>query len=359
MPFSWKATNRLMGRALLWLTLALPFVPALVLSWPGRWFVFDVIAQISNVFIWFGLFWTLVILFLRRWRFAMIAGAGTFLSLAAYATVVKPVRVPPVDPAPQSQRLRIVSFNAYVPFVSDHSLFLKWALAHDPDVIAIVEGPLVPESCNQILYERGYHPQVIPQRVYGPLWSKWPTRVFREYWDGAPMTPGGVNPFLIEMPNGQPLAISSVHLSSPRRPSSWRWDLDMVQLHYPLLRQVHGRYHLPLVLMGDFNTARSGRVYRELYEQSGLTDAESSFFPSSTWPSNLPGFLGVGIDHCWVSPGVAVTKYEVGPKVASDHRPLFVELHIPPAENPKASHARWHFLPKPPDTRPTTLPAAP
>jgi hypothetical protein len=83
-------------------------------------------------------------------------------------------------------------------------------------------------------------------------------------------------------------------------------------------------------------------------------------YPGATWPSNLPGILGFGIDHCWVSPGVAVTKYEIGPAVLSDHRPLFVELHIPPVLDPKSPRIRWiPSLPPPPSTQPATSPATP
>jgi hypothetical protein len=259
---------------------------------------------------------------------------------------------------PGSQRLRIVSLNAYVPFVDDHHPFVKWALEREPDLIAIVEGPLFPESCNQLLRDRGYTPATIWRREYAPLWSRLPVREFREYWTGASMTPGGVNPFLVEMPDGQQVAICSIHLSSPRRAESWRWDLDMAGFHWPLLRRLHGQAMLPLVLMGDFNTTRAGRLYRELYAECGLTDAETSFFPGSTWPSYLPGVLGFGIDHCWVSPGVAVTRYEIGPNVSSDHLPLFVELAIPPATHETAGRAPPRFpIATQPITKPTTLPA--
>jgi endonuclease/exonuclease/phosphatase (EEP) superfamily protein YafD len=327
---------------------AVTFIPGLVLAFPNRWFVLDLAGQMSNLFIWFGILLTLILVISRNWRRVIVAGIGTIFSLGVYTTVVKPPRVAPTDPVPGSQRLKVVSFNAYVPFVTDHSAFLKWALDHDPDVIIIVEGPLAPESLNQHLRDRGYKSDVVTTRFYAPLWSKHPLRVFREYWDGASMTPGGVNPFLIQMPDGQAVAICSVHLSSPRRPSSWQWDLDMSGFQWPLIRRLHGSWGMPLVLMGDFNTTRAGRLYRELYSKCGLTDAESSMYPQSTWPSNLPGFLGAGIDHCWVSPGVAVTKYEVGPAVLSDHHPLFVELHIPPALNPAAQRISW----SPPATSP-------
>ena len=355
---SWRRKLRYAGRGLLWAALAVPLVPAFVIAWPRRWFVLDLAAHASHWFIYFGLLVAIILFATRRWRHAAVAGAGTMISLIVFASVVKPTRLPEPVPLPGSQRLRIVAFNAYATSVSNHDPFLRWALAQDPHLIAIVDGPLFPATCNQLLRDRGYRLATIWRRGNAPLWSRLPVRVFGEYWTGATMSPGGVNPFLVEMPDGQQVAICSIHLSSPRRPSSWQWDLEMAGFHWPLLRRLHGYAQIPLVLIGDFNTTRAGRLYRELYAQCGLTDAETSFLPGSTWPSYLPGPLGFGIDHCWVSPGIAVTKYEIGPSVLSDHRPLFVELAIPPdlsrVERPTklAPIPTPSTAPAPPSTRP-------
>ena len=334
---------------------AVPVAPTLVLAWPKRPFVLDLAAQASQWFIAFGLLLTVILLATRHWRQAAAGGALTLLSLCVYSAVVKPTRLPEPLPSPGSYRLRIASFNAYVPFVQDHTAFLQWALERNPDLIAIVEGPLTPESCNDVLRDRGYTAVAHHMREYAPLWSRHPVRIFREYWSGAAMTPGGVNPFLIEMPDGQAVAICSMHLSSPRRASSWKWDLDMAEFSWPLLRRLHGHAGLPLVLIGDFNTTRAGRLYRELYATTGLTDAEASFYPGSTWPAYMPGVLGFGIDHCWVSPGVAVTQYEVGPALKSDHRPLFVELAIPPKQDGDYGPTRYTVTTQP-TSRLTTQP---
>src|SRR5688572_27588142 len=202
-----RSSTKRVGGALLWVATALPFVPAAVLAWPRRWFLLDLAAQASNWFIGVGLLLSVLLLASRSWRRAAVAGAGTLLSFCVYSAVVKPSRLPIADPLPASQRLRIVSFNAYTPTISDHSAFLSWALEHDPDLIAIVEGPLMPESCSQRLRDRGYTSVAHPVREYAPLWSRLPVRLFREYWEGATMTPGGVNPFLVEMRDGSAVAI--------------------------------------------------------------------------------------------------------------------------------------------------------
>lgn len=81
----------------------------------------------------------------------------------------------------------------------------------------------------------------------------------------------------------------------------------------------------PLVACGDFNTPPRGRVYAELsahltnaFEQAGagLGLTFSAAFPL------------VRIDHVWLRQAKAVRAF-VPVSMASDHRPLVVEVHLP------------------------------
>jgi len=50
--------------------------------------------------------------------------------------------------------------------------------------------------------------------------------------------------------------------------------------------------------------------------------------------------MGLPVDHCLVSPSVALVSRTVGPDVGSDHRPLLVEFSLPalpPGKNARAS----------------------
>jgi endonuclease/exonuclease/phosphatase family metal-dependent hydrolase len=88
-----------------------------------------------------------------------------------------------------------------------------------------------------------------------------------------------------------------------------------------------------VVLCGDFNAMPSSPVYRRLSER--LDDAQSvlsSHRPRSTFWSRLPA---ARIDHVFVQPSLEVLDIEIPDthlaRVASDHRPLIVELKVPVA----------------------------
>jgi endonuclease/exonuclease/phosphatase (EEP) superfamily protein YafD len=39
--------------------------------------------------------------------------------------------------------------------------------------------------------------------------------------------------------------------------------------------------------------------------------------------------FSIPIDHCFISPSIAVTDVRTGPDVGSDHRPIIVDLRLP------------------------------
>ncbi|GJD77803.1 endonuclease [Methylobacterium gregans] len=90
----------------------------------------------------------------------------------------------------------------------------------------------------------------------------------------------------------------------------------------------------PVVLMGDLNATPWSRAYRRLAGR--LTDARRLAGPGgarsgATFPTRLPLLR---IDHVFVSAGIGVARMEpVGEglaRIASDHRPLRVEILLDP-----------------------------
>lgn len=82
---------------------------------------------------------------------------------------------------------------------------------------------------------------------------------------------------------------------------------------------------LPVVLLGDLNASPWCPYFRKLLKDTGLVDSGRGYGIRPTWPSHNP-LLRIPIDHCLVSPGIAVAHRQVGQYIGSDHYPLIVDL---------------------------------
>jgi len=60
-----------------------------------------------------------------------------------------------------------------------------------------------------------------------------------------------------------------------------------------------------------------------------LPDSRAGRGIQPSWPASLPAALRIPIDHCLVSPGIAVVGRQLGPQVGSHHLPVIVDLAVP------------------------------
>ncbi|MGJ7907581.1 endonuclease/exonuclease/phosphatase family protein [Actinopolyspora sp. H202] len=87
----------------------------------------------------------------------------------------------------------------------------------------------------------------------------------------------------------------------------------------------------PFVLAGDFNSTLNQGPMREL-TSSGCTDVGRTAGTglSTTWPSSLPEFLGITIDHVLVGGSeVSAVDYRTVDISGTDHRGLITEVALP------------------------------
>jgi endonuclease/exonuclease/phosphatase (EEP) superfamily protein YafD len=96
---------------------------------------------------------------------------------------------------------------------------------------------------------------------------------------------------------------------------------------------------LPVVVIGDFNVTPLSPHFTALVERGRLRDAAAGFGWQPTWPSFLP-LLGLRIDHALVSPDIQVNSFARGRVEGSDHRPIIVDLRLPPRGVSALQHRR-------------------
>lgn len=84
----------------------------------------------------------------------------------------------------------------------------------------------------------------------------------------------------------------------------------------------------PALIVGDLNATIWSAPLRELNKKGWI----SATGWRGTWPSALPTWLGIGIDHVLASPqwgAKAVRELRIGPSFDSDHSATFVRLTLP------------------------------
>lgn len=79
------------------------------------------------------------------------------------------------------------------------------------------------------------------------------------------------------------------------------------------------------IVIGDLNRTEGSPHFSRFLKAINLRDSRLGFGRQPSWPSWLRVFR-IAIDHAFVSDDLAVTQRRLGPRVGSDHLPLFLEV---------------------------------
>ncbi len=251
-----------------------------------------------------------------RWAGYVALGVAT---VALNAWYVVPWYLPVERPPAADTDLRVLHANVLVSN-QDSSRFLDLVAERSPDVIVIQELPGAWSTTLQGL-KADYPHQVVEERAdpFGiALLSRYPVR------SSAINAAAPLNLPEIVATIGAPDGDWQVLSAHPMTPVSAAGFANRnLQLHG--LGELASRSPLPLVIVGDLNTSMWGHHYRKFVDAAHLRNAREGFGVRPTWPIFLPVGL-IPIDHVLVSGDVAVTTFETGPGIGSDHLPVFVTL---------------------------------
>jgi len=88
-----------------------------------------------------------------------------------------------------------------------------------------------------------------------------------------------------------------------------------------------------VIVAGDFNTPPWSPAFSSMVAQGGLTFGRGA--RDATWPTWLPGWLGLPFDHILAGGGCTIVERRHGPPIGSDHRPILADIRcIPPLSAP-------------------------
>jgi endonuclease/exonuclease/phosphatase (EEP) superfamily protein YafD len=257
----------------------------------------------------------LLALALQQWYLVVAAVALSGVNIAAIA----PWQDGPRSAASSADpTLRIVAFNVksgnhrydqLAPLVAE----LK------PDVLGLVE--LTPgwahaaDSASSRVRPRGF---AVQRGAYGMglLSAATPTAISARHFpaDGPVVL---IARFTIR---DRPLTFVLVHVHTPFAGSVHERELRALAAARPSLGS-------RLIVCGDFNTVSWAAQFQDFSRSTGLTDVFRGAWHAYSWPS-WSRLLGVPLDHCLISSGLAVRERHFGPSIGSDHFPLVVDVAI-------------------------------
>lgn len=255
-------------------------------------------------------------------------------------------------PSNETANLRVAVANIYGAN-QNFGAFGEWIDDVQPDVILLQETEVRWTAYLELIEEEYPHVAKVEHTQWG-----FSARVYSRY----PLLESEV----IEIPHeafpvqrvviaigGRHVAIYNAHLF---------WSSEVRDRQNETLRKVLQAEAYPHVFAGDFNSTIWSVGQRNLVEGLDLRNASFGFGYKPTWPARvrpvlqhfftlfflsrhqifrpdttetvaplLARFVGIPIDHAYVSPEIGVVSCERGPNINSDHLPLLFDLHIPTA----------------------------
>jgi len=302
------------------LTLAGMFAEPLL----GRWYLFDLAANLAVPIAAAAALAGGFLLLARRWRtgaIAIVAALGT----CAAALLAGDQAVSPRD---EPETLRVLTYNARL--ARHDERFVRWVLETKPHILCFIEADGQGVSSDERLRSR-YRPAI--ERQHENQWQI----VMLSRIDGRvrPLVPRDEDNFFSFAARrsfrirfrGVDIAITAAHPASPRSPHAWRTGLENTGRDGRAIAEFRARNPgAEVIVLTDMNAAPTGLNHRVFARESRLTGWASPL--QGTWPSVLPPWLSIPIDRVWTSDGLEVVRLESGPRCRSDHRPVYAELRV-------------------------------
>lgn len=247
--------------------------------------------------------------------------------LAVHGWAVRDLGLPRSDPALGSDALPLTVFAANVLAENPRPEAVVAAVRdRRPDIVVLVDAR--GERWREPLARLGaLYPQAAPDHwaaAAGPvvILSRFPIRHDRLAPRMADRPPYLLTTMTIAE---HEVTVVGVHPTSPepfdgRDSHARNRQLERLGRH---LASIEG----PAIVAGDFNTSLWSPHARALLTTAGLRPAAAGFGWHATWPLR-PALGRVPLDHVLLRGPFAVTGFQSGPPVGSDHLPVAADLRL-------------------------------
>lgn len=121
--------------------------------------------------------------------------------------------------------------------------------------------------------------------------------------------------------DGAPATVLSTHPLAPSSLQNYLYQNEQLAN----MADKRATWDKTVVLLGDLNTNNWADKFNRFLDKSELRDSRQGIGIQPSWPQPLPLLL-IPLDHCLISPDLAVLKRRTCHPVGSDHLPVYVEL---------------------------------
>ena len=290
-------------------------------GWLGKtWWIFDLTANFRVQYFTVQILILIPALLLRKNVIALIAGCFTLINFALIIPLYLPATK--VNLSPLDDSVKIIYANVFTANTNVTALN-ELIERHKPDILILSEiNDRWVRELNYLekdfIFSRKF-PRIDNFGI--GIYSRIPLREFNKLYLGSARVPALKTTFYL---NEQPITLFGLHALPPV--SKNYFDERNKQLES--LTTTVNQTKNAVIVIGDLNMTQWSPYFKTLIKQTGLKDSRQGFGLQPSWPSMLP-VLFIPIDHCLVSPEIAVKSRMVGSGIGSDHYPVIVEVSLP------------------------------
>ena len=122
--------------------------------------------------------------------------------------------------------------------------------------------------------------------------------------------------------DGMELKIIGYHLYPSFNQTFFNLAINQTKYLKTLVKNINQN----LILMGDLNMTPASKRFTNFLKETNLYTYTSYKNPTFTWPTFLPGYFGIQVDHVLFSKNFKMIRKKTIDYFESDHRPLIVDL---------------------------------
>lgn len=270
----------------------------------------------------------IVALFCAVWCARMKAGGAVLVAVMVFGlqvAILAPMFLESSAPRGAGD-VRILTANVLYRS-DDYDAMMKLVAAEHPDVVIIVEETPawqagLAELSRTYPYQEHSGATVRVRGMSGVgVYSKTPLSV----------VPMGDIPNRDERPAlavgttlaGKEVTLVAVHPWTPHTPDAYKKRNDQLAALAEFTAS-RGEY---AIMVGDMNITPHSPDFGPILTSYGLRNAREGMGWAPSWPAPLP-WLGIPIDHAFVTAGIKVLDFRMGPFIGSDHYPTILDFSV-------------------------------